>query len=84
MNAGTAVAVMLAQMQDEIAARNLTVKRGGRVEAMIPIDREAKEPQVELICLLYIEYAQNGDDQTKLISITAFPRKIVRGALRPL
>jgi len=58
MNAGTAVAVMLAQMKNRIAAKNLTVKRGGRVEAMIPIDREAKEPQVELVCLLYIEYAQ--------------------------
>src|SRR5215469_14237122 len=65
MNAGTAVAVMLAQMQNKTPPRNLTVKRGGRVEAMIPIDREAKEPQVELVCLLYIEYTQNGDDRTK-------------------
>src|SRR5215469_1240697 len=65
MNAGTAVAVMLAQMQNKTPPRNLTVKRGGRVEAMIPIDREAKEPQVELVCLLYIKYTQNGDDRTK-------------------
>ena len=65
MNAGTAVAVMLAQMKNRIAAKNLTVKRGGRVEAMIPIDREAEEPQVEPFCLLYIKYAQNGDDRTK-------------------
>jgi hypothetical protein len=38
MYTGTAVAVMLAQMQDQVAARNLPVKRRDGVEAMIPID----------------------------------------------
>ena len=39
-------------MQDQIAARNLTVKRGARAEAVIPIGREAEKPLVELIRLL--------------------------------
>ena len=65
MHTGTAVPVMLAQMQDQVAAGNVTVKRSNGVEAMIPIDLEAEEPKVKLVRLSNIEDAQNGDDRIK-------------------
>jgi len=40
---------MFAQMQDEIAARNLAIKRRVLVVAIIPVDGESKEPLGELI-----------------------------------
>ena len=49
--AGAAVAVMLAQVQDEGAARYLTIERGAWVEAMVPVDLEAEETQIEFVRL---------------------------------
>jgi hypothetical protein len=53
--------MMLTQMQDQIAARDLTVERGAWIEAVIPIDRKAKEALIEFICLVDVEDAQNWD-----------------------
>ena len=65
MYTGAAVAVMLTQMQDQVATGNLAVKRSDGIEAMIPIDLEAQEPKVKLVCLGNIEDAQNRDDRMK-------------------
>jgi hypothetical protein len=58
MCTGTAVAVMLAQMQDQVAAGNLAVERSDGAEAMIPIDLEAEEPKVKFVGLGNIEDPQ--------------------------
>src|SRR5215470_7931331 len=54
---GAAVAVMFAEMQDQIAARNLAIKWSARIEAVVPIDREAKKPPIEFVCLGDVEDA---------------------------
>src|SRR5271165_4269226 len=60
--ARTAVAVMLAQMQDEIAARHLALERGPLVEAMVPIDRKAQESLIKFVSLADVEDTQDRDD----------------------
>src|SRR5215204_107293 len=52
---------MLREMQYQSAPRHLQV--GGRVllEVVLPIDREAEEPDVELLRLLHAEDAQDRD-----------------------
>src|SRR5262249_1286088 len=57
-----AIAVMLAQMQDQIAARNLAIKRSIRVKAVVPIDRKTEKPLIELFCFWNVEDAQYGYD----------------------
>jgi hypothetical protein len=46
-----AVAMVLAEVQDQVAARHLAVKRSVVVEAMIPVDLEAEKAQIELVGL---------------------------------
>src|SRR5215469_12812153 len=59
---GAAIAVMLAQMQNQGAARDLAVERRVGIEAMIPIDRKSEKLQIKLVRLGDIEDAQDGDD----------------------
>src|SRR5258705_858733 len=61
-------------MQDQVAAGNLAVKRRDGVDAMIPIDIEAKEPKLKLGRLSNIEDAQNGDDRIKADLHNCLPR----------
>jgi hypothetical protein len=49
-------------MQDQIAARNLAVERGVRIEPVVPIDGEAEEPKIKFIRFPDIENAQDRDD----------------------
>jgi hypothetical protein len=60
--ASTAVSMMLAQVQDEVAARHLPVERRVVGEAVIPIDLEAEKALVEFVGLGDIEDAQDRDD----------------------
>ena len=53
--AGRAITVMLAQVEDEVAARHLAVERRVVVKAVIPIDLEAKEALIELVGLGDVE-----------------------------
>ena len=62
MDAGAAVAVMLAQVQDEAPARDLAIERGARVKAMVPVDLEAEEIQIELVRLGDVENPEDRDD----------------------
>src|SRR5262249_34382001 len=59
--AGAAVAVMLRQVQDQAVPGYLHVGRGVLLEVVLPIDREAKVIDVELLRLLHAEDAQDGD-----------------------
>jgi hypothetical protein len=54
---GAAVAVMFAEMQDQIAARDLAVDRGVGIEPMIPVQMESQILQIELVCLREVEGA---------------------------
>jgi hypothetical protein len=65
MRAGARISVMLAQVQDQPATRNLAVKRPVCIEAVILIDRKAEETEIELICLGDVEDAQYRDDGIK-------------------
>ena len=47
--------MMLAQVQDQVAARHLAVERRVVVKAVIPIDLEAKEALIELVGLADVE-----------------------------
>ena len=60
--AWTAVSMMLAQVQDQVAARHLAVERRVVVKAVIPIDLEAEKALVEFVGLGDIEDAQDRDD----------------------
>jgi hypothetical protein len=55
--------MMLAQMQDEFAARHLAIEWGVRIEAMVPIDREPEESQIEFVRFANIEEAQDRNDR---------------------
>ncbi len=64
--AGRAVSVMLAQVENQVAARHLPVERRVVVEAMIPIDLEAEKALLELVRLGDIEDAQDRNDADEL------------------
>ena len=57
-----AITVMLAQMQNKVAPRNLPIQRRIVIEPMIPIDRKAEITQVEFVRLANIKYTQDRDD----------------------
>jgi hypothetical protein len=69
--AGAAVPVMLGQMQYAAVARNLHVKRGVLIEAVLPIDFEAEEIDVKLFCLFDAEDAENRNGLEELSSMVA-------------
>src|ERR1700722_20119968 len=58
--------MMLAQVQDQVAARHLAVERRVIVEAVIPIDLEAEKALIELVGLGEVEDAQDRDDAHEL------------------
>lgn len=58
---GAGVAVMLAQVQLEPRSGDLHVEREVVAEAMLPVDGEAEEADIELLRLLDREDAQDGD-----------------------
>jgi hypothetical protein len=53
---------MFAQMQEQIAARNLAIEWSTRIEAVVAIDREAEKSLIEFVRLGDVEDAQNGYD----------------------
>jgi hypothetical protein len=55
-----AITVVLAQVQDQVAARHLAVERRVVVKAVIPIDLEAEKALVEFVGLGDIEDAGSG------------------------
>ena len=59
--AGRGIAVVLAQVQHEIAPRHLQVQRRRGVEAMLPVQREAEKIEVELARLGFGKTAQDRD-----------------------
>src|ERR1700677_389206 len=61
-----AITVVLAQVQDEVAARYLAVERRVVVEAVIPVDLEAEEALIELVRLGDVEDAQDRHDADEL------------------
>jgi hypothetical protein len=65
---------MLAQVQDEVAARDLAVERCAGIEAVVPIDREAQKPLVKLVGLRDVEDAQNRHDLAETDLHDAEPR----------
>jgi hypothetical protein len=78
--AGTAVAVMLAQVQDQVAARHLAVERRVVVKAVIPIHLESEKALIELVGLGDIEDAQDRHDAGELNGHWEAP---VRCPIRP-
>jgi len=60
--AGAAVAVVLGEVEGEAIAGDLHVERGGGLEAVLPIDMEARVIEVELAGFLDREDAEDGDD----------------------
>ena len=56
---------MLAEMQDAAVAADRHVKRRIVVEAMLPLDLEAEEADIELARLGNVEDAQDGRDGAK-------------------
>src|SRR5690606_4951821 len=60
--AGRSVAVMLAEMELECAARHLHVERRAGLEAVLPVEREAEEAEIEIPRLLDIEYPEHRHD----------------------
>ena len=65
--------MVLAQVQDEVAARHLPVERRVIVEAMIPIDLEAEKGLIEFVGLGDVEDAQDRDDARELYSHRVSP-----------
>ena len=57
--AGTSVAVMLAQMEQQSAPRNLSIERRVGLVAVIPIHLEAEKSQIEFVRLGNIKNAKN-------------------------
>ena len=58
--------MMLAQVQDQVAARHLAVERRVVVKAVIPIDLEAEKALIEFVGLGDIEDPQDRDDAGEL------------------
>lgn len=54
--------MMLGQMQHALTQRHLQIQREIRLEAMLPVDLEPEELDVELQCFGFVEYPQNGGD----------------------
>ncbi|MNH26436.1 hypothetical protein D3C79_864910 [compost metagenome] len=52
---------MLAQVQDQAVAMDLRIQRQVRAEAVLPVQGEAEEIEVELLGLFDRENAQDGD-----------------------
>ena len=74
MRAGRAVAVILAQVKGNPAARDLHVDRGSRLETMLPHGLEAEEIEVELARLRARRCARSGTTRSKEIVIAMGPR----------
>ena len=53
---------MLAEMQQQAAARDLAIKRQARLKAVVEVDREAEKAQIEFVRLGDIEDAKDRDD----------------------
>ncbi len=56
---GTAIAVVLGEMQDAFVLRNLHVQRQTRFEAVLPVDLETKKLDVKLLRLALVEDAKD-------------------------
>jgi hypothetical protein len=56
-------------MQDQIAARDLTIEWSTWIEAVIPIDREAKKSLMEFVALAMSKMRRIGTIELKLISM---------------
>lgn len=63
---GTAVAMMLGQMQNAAIFRDLHVERQVRFKAMLPIQSEAQEIEIEFLRLRFVEDAEDGDRCSQL------------------
>lgn len=72
MDAGTAVAVVLAQMQHQPAPRDLPIQRRVVVKLVVLVDLEAKVPEVELVRLGDVKDAEDGDDGLEVDGHNAF------------
>ncbi len=55
-----AIAVELRDLEDAVAARHLHVQREARLEAVVPVNLEAEEPDIKLPGLGLVEDAQDG------------------------
>jgi hypothetical protein len=53
--------VVLAEVQDQVAAGDLPIERKIVAEAAVPIDLEAEIAEAELLGLGDVEHAQNRD-----------------------
>ena len=60
-----AIAVVLADVQHAVAARDLHVQRHAGLEAMLPVDLEAEPVDVELAGLAFVEAPQDRNDRVK-------------------
>lgn len=58
--------MVLAQVQDELASRNLEVFGGVLLELVFPVDLETKPANVEFLGFLHAEDAQNWDRASEL------------------
>ncbi len=63
---GTAVAMMLGQMQNAAIFRDLHVERQVRFKAVLPIQSEAQEIEIEFLRLRFVEDAEDGDRCSQL------------------
>ena len=64
--AGTAVAMMFRQMKNAAILRDLHVEREMRLKAMLPIQPETQEVEIEFLRPRFVEYAQDGDGCSQL------------------
>ncbi|KFY31183.1 hypothetical protein V493_01330 [Pseudogymnoascus sp. VKM F-4281 (FW-2241)] len=83
VDAGTAVAVVLAQVQHQPAPRDLPIHRRVVVKPVAPVDLEAKVSEVELVRLGDVKYAKDWDDRLELDSHNAFANVPTQSRLAP-
>jgi len=62
VDAWTAIAMVLAQVQDQAAPRDLPIQRRVVVESVVPVDFEAEVFEVEFICFGDVEDAEDWGD----------------------
>ena len=61
LGSGTAIAVMLAEMQNQIVSRDLHIDRRVLFELVLPIDGEPEPLDIEFLSLSQIENAKDWD-----------------------
>lgn len=57
--------MVLGQVKNAAIFRNLHVERPLRLKAMLPIQRETQEVEIEFLRFLFVEDAQNGDGRSQ-------------------